>query len=86
MNNPFPDPNQVDPEINNEIKTMIVNLVNSKKLDLFTMLSYFEDKLKEKDQKRALISAYYITNTVLNSNKTNSEKEDIISLLSKGVV
>ena len=76
--NPFENPELISKEVNEEIVNLIKDLISKKQLDFFKMLSYFEDKILKKDIIRSKISAYYCTNVILSSNKTNSEKMELI--------
>lgn len=72
----FPDPDTIDKEINQEIIELIKIKINEKNLTFYDMLQYFEKQIESMDYKRAIISAYYITNII--KNKTENEQKDIV--------
>ena len=80
--NPFEDPELVDPEINKEIKELVLQLFKDNgRIMFYDILQYYETAINDKDVKRAKIIGYYCVNVINNSNDnlTASEKQELIS-------
>jgi hypothetical protein len=78
LENPFENPLSVSEEKNAEIVQLMSSMIQQKKLDFFTMLKFLEQQIENKDQDRSKIAAYYCVNVILNSDKPDSDKMEII--------
>ena len=77
--NPFPKPDTISKDIDNEIRNIIEEQFKMKTLDFHVMLKYLEDIIEQKNLSKANICAYYITNVVLTTSFFNKlQKEQVI--------
>lgn len=79
IKNNLPNPDEVSPEINKEIKDFITEIFKTRgRLEFYDVSEYFAMKIEEKDLPRTMISGYYIINMIMASNKSDKDKMELI--------
>lgn len=68
IENPFPNPKDVNEEKMELIKKLIENRFKEKgKIEFHDMMKFFELSIENKDTESALISAYFCTNALISN-------------------
>jgi hypothetical protein len=83
--NPFPNPVELDKDLNIIIKDEIKKEIEKGNFTFYTLLRKLDHYLELKENKIAIILGYYTVNTVLSSNKTAEQKKEIIDTVFRQV-
>ncbi len=77
--NPFPDPETVHPDINQEINKYIQNQLESHgKFMFYDAMDFLERSIESKNLKRSKIIAWYITRSLINSSMSAHDRDFLI--------
>jgi len=77
--NPFPKPEEVDKEINEEIKAYIQNQLSTNgKIMFYDVMEHLEKAVEARNIKKSKVIAWYVTESLLKSRMPDNEQDFLI--------